>query len=47
MFLLIIYLGILDLKVLLERKKDNHLNSLDVPDYLIFQFDNCSENKVR
>lgn len=38
--------GILDLKILLEQKRDNHNYTLDVPDHLILQFDNCSENKV-
>ena len=39
-------LAILDLKILLEKRKDKHGYTLDVPDHLILQFDNCSENKV-
>lgn len=34
-----------DLQVLLQRKKDKHGNGLDMPDHLILQFDNCTENK--
>ena len=37
--------AILDLQDLLKEKKDHCERALDVPDYLILQFDNCGENK--
>jgi hypothetical protein len=39
--------SILDLQILLQKKKDFCDNPLDVPDHLFLQFDNCSENKNR